>query len=279
MSSKISVCNAMTEVKLISLFSGSSGNCTAVSYGNDTVLFDAGRSARAIERGLADAGIDPATVRAVFITHEHTDHVSALRVFIKKHPVPVYAAAETADAIAPLCGGLGMRRAPLYCESIGSITVRSIPTMHDAACPVCYRVDADTHGGTVSVGIATDTGIVTDGMKEGLAGCRAVLLESNHDPDMLHTGPYPPALKSRIASHIGHLSNEDSAEFAAWLASRGTEQFILAHISKENNLPSLALDVCRARLAAAGQNAAVCAACPDTAVAVTVNAVGSTVMK
>lgn len=79
MSSKISVCNAMTEVKLISLFSGSSGNCTAVSYGNDTVLFDAGRSARAVERGLADAGIDPATVRAVFITHEHTDHVSALR--------------------------------------------------------------------------------------------------------------------------------------------------------------------------------------------------------
>ena len=106
-----------------------------------------------------------------------------------------------------------------------------------------------------------------------------MLLESNHDPDMLRTGPYPPALKSRIASRIGHLSNEDSAEFAAWLASRGTEQFILAHISKENNLPSLALDVCRARLAVAGQNAAVCAACPDTAVAVTVNAVGSTVMK
>lgn len=260
----------MSEIRLVSLFSGSSGNCTAVNFGSDTLLFDAGRSARAIERGLCDAGIDPASVRAIFVTHEHTDHISALRVFTGKHPVPVYAALGTADAIT--CGHSGSvcRCRPLDEIRIGAAMVRSFHTSHDAECPVCYRVDIENDGATVSLGIVTDTGVISDGIKDGISGCRAVLLESNHDPDMLRTGPYPAPLKQRIASARGHLSNSDSADFAAFLVAHGARKIILAHISKENNLPALALDVCRTRLNDAGLDAEVIAADPIMCVGISV---------
>lgn len=218
----------MSETRLVSLFSGSSGNCTAVTFGEDTLLFDAGRSAKAITTGLTAAGIDPDSVRAIFVTHEHIDHVSALRVFTGKHPVPVYAALGTADTIADVCRAGICRCAPLFETKIGAATVRSFPTSHDAACPVCYRIDIEGNDGTVSLGILTDTGVVSDCIREGMAGCRAVLLESNHDPDMLKSGPYPAPLKQRIASARGHLSNTDSAELAAFLVSRGTRKIILA---------------------------------------------------
>lgn len=227
----------MNELSLISVFSGSSGNCTAIHCNEDTILFDAGRSSRAIERGLCERGISPESVRAVFITHEHTDHISALAVFTKKYRIPVYAACGTADAIACKCCGELYRMPQIFETVIGNMTVRSFPTSHDARCSVGYRVDVF---GT-SVGIATDTGIVTPAMRTALSGCAAVLLESNHDPQMLKCGPYPPELKKRVASRLGHLSNKKSSEFAAELALSGTRKFILAHISKENNLPELAL--------------------------------------
>lgn len=260
----------MTRVSVISLFSGSDGNCTAVVCGNDTLLIDAGRSARAIGSALDAAGIAADSVRAVFITHEHSDHISALRVFTKKYRVPVYAAAGTADTVSPLCSCGAERCQPLFSEHIGDMTISSFPTSHDAACPVGYRIDINTREGShASVGIATDTGIVTDGIRRGLCGCRAVVLESNHDVGMLMSGPYPPQLKQRISSARGHLSNDDSASLAAELALGGTESIILAHISKENNLPDIALDTCLRRLAAVGCRADVLAARRDASVGVT----------
>ena len=252
--------------RLVSLFSGSSGNCTAISCGGDTILIDAGRSAKAIEEQLAVVGIDPGTLRAIFVTHEHIDHVSALRVLTKKHPVPVYASGGTADALqCCVC-----RRAPLFEEHIGNISVRSFPISHDAACPVGYRIEINADGAHIAVGLATDTGTITDEIHRGLDGCRAVVLESNHDLQMLQSGPYPAQLKRRIRSSLGHHANTDSADLAAALAVNGTEQIILAHIYKENNIPSLALSTCLERLHTLGVTANVLTALPSTPVGVTV---------
>lgn len=252
--------------RLVSLFSGSSGNCTAINCGGNTILIDAGRSAKAIEEQLAVVGIDPGTLRAIFVTHEHIDHVSALRVLTKKHPVPVYASGGTADALqCCVC-----RRAPLFEEHIGNMSVRSFPISHDAACPVGYRIEINADGAHIAVGLATDTGTITDEIRRGLDGCRAVVLESNHDLQMLQSGPYPAQLKQRIRSRLGHLSNTDSADLAAALALNGTEQIILAHISKENNIPSLALSTCLERLQSLGVTANVLTALSSTPVGVTV---------
>lgn len=268
----------MQKIRFISLFSGSAGNCTAVCCGDDTILIDAGRSAKAIVDGLAAQGIDAASVRAIFITHEHTDHISALRVFLKKHPIPVYSAAETYSSLLPACGDMAVRRPRIFQERIGHMTVRSFPTSHDAASPVGYRVDIDTYyadggetRGGLSLGIATDTGRITPEMQEALDGCCAVLLESNHDTEMLRRGPYPPELQRRIASEYGHLSNERSAALAAELARSGTRGFILAHISDENNTRELAASTCRRQLDGAGfgEEVAVIASCRATAVEIT----------
>lgn len=248
----------MQNIRFISLFSGSSGNCTAICCGGDTILFDAGRSAKAIKNSLNARGVDAASVRAIFITHEHTDHISALRVFLKKHPVPVYSAAETYHSIVTVCGDAAVQRPRIFQERIGQMTVRSFPTSHDAAAPVGYRIDIASNNtysdkeATISLGIATDTGIVTDEMEEALGGCYAVLLESNHDPELLKTGPYPAELKRRISSSHGHLTNDKSAELAADLARRGTRGFILAHISEENNTRELAASTYRRHLGYAG---------------------------
>ncbi len=255
-------------LSLVSLFSGSGGNCTAVSCGDCTLLIDAGRSAKAIEQGLCGAGIDPQTLRAIFVTHEHIDHISALRVLTKKHPIPIYTARATAQALPRDCDRYVCGRPPVFEEHVGNMTVRSFPTSHDAACPLGYRIDADSGKEHISVGLVTDTGVVTDEIRKGLWGCRAVVLESNHDADMLKCGPYPPQLKQRVGSSRGHLSNADSAGFAAELAAHGTEKLILAHISKENNRPSLALDACQSRLAEAGLAAEVLTSFPDTYVGV-----------
>lgn len=274
----------MQKIRFISLFSGSAGNCTAVCCEDDTILIDAGRSAKAIVDGLAAQGIDAASVRAIFITHEHTDHISALRVFLKKHPIPVYSAAETYSSLLPACGDMAVRRPRIFQERIGHMTVRSFPTSHDAAAPVGYRVDIDTYHkdageacGGLALGIATDTGRITPEMQAALDGCRAVLLESNHDPDMLRRGPYPPELRRRIASEYGHLSNERSAALAAELARGGTRGFILAHISDENNTRELAASTCRQQLDGAGfgEEVVVIASCRATPVEITPLAVSS----
>ena len=237
----------MRGVRIFSLYSGSGGNAFLISAGEDAVLIDAGKSAKRLCAALAAAGVAEDAIRAVFVTHEHNDHVSALPVFLKKHPIPVHIQRASAYKLAnqPAVAPCLCLHPPIFEEQVGCIRVRSFPTPHDSMGSVGFRIEiSQADGSLLRLGYATDIGYVTKEIEEGLWGCDAVILESNHDPDMLRNGPYPYELKRRIASNRGHLSNPDSAALAARLCSAGTRGLMLAHLSQENNEPALAFDAC-----------------------------------
>ncbi len=238
------------------LYSGSTGNASLLTVGDTAVLIDAGRSARVLCTALHNAGVDPNALSAVFLTHEHNDHTSALDVFIKHHPIPVHVAGNSALKLG-LRAGPALREAlvphpPLFCEQIGALTFSSFRTSHDSAESVGYRITFSDEQGAHSIGYATDLGIVTPDVETALTGCEAVVLECNHDEEMLMTGPYPYDLKRRVASRFGHLSNADCAAFSTRLAANGLKRLLLAHLSETNNLPDLALGEVRAALAGSG---------------------------
>lgn len=250
------------------LYSGSKGNCTLVRMGGTTILVDAGRSARYLCARLAACGITPDEIDAVFITHSHNDHTSALATLTKKYGTRIHAAGCVAREIAHLCAEGTLVEHPLrLCEEIGNITVSSFATSHDTYASVGYRFECD---GRV-LGVATDLGVVTDEVRRGLCGSCAAVIEANHDVEMLMSGPYPPDLKRRIMSARGHLSNEDCACLADYLASVGASSLLLAHISEANNSPELALAASEGALRAAHRDVKVCAAHPDEPVLLQVN--------
>jgi phosphoribosyl 1,2-cyclic phosphodiesterase len=226
----------MGEILIGTLCSGSKGNCTLVKYRDTAILIDAGRSTKYIKSALASVGLAPEDISAIFLTHAHSDHVSALKVWCSRYGTPVHASTAVCDEVSEKCGGLAVPHPIIFEEHVGDITVKSFPTDHDSFGSVCYRIEADS----VSLGIATDLGGVTEKVRTGLCGCRAVVIESNHDVDMLLRGPYPPELKQRILSRFGHLSNESGAAFARFLADNGAEKLLLAHLSEINNTPELA---------------------------------------
>ena len=169
-----------------------------------------------------------------------------LRVLTKRYGIPVHTVTGCTSCISSSCPERGdciIEHEPVYSVEIGDLSVSSFRTSHDSACAVGYKIV--TEDGR-SFGVATDTGIITKGTGNALTGCEAVVLECNHDPDMLREGPYPYYLKTRIASRFGHLSNGDCARFAAYLAEKGTQSFLLAHLSRENNTPDRALKTVRA---------------------------------
>jgi len=233
----------MTYIRICALYSGSGGNAVLIETEKTRILIDAGKSARTLCRALSSVGVDMADVDAIFITHEHTDHVSALEVLTKKHRIPIHVTAPSAGRFdgrgCPcLCDCL-VRHEPYYTAEVGDLRIRSFRTPHDARMSVGYRIETESGE---AIGYATDVGYVTQEIADALVGCEAVVLESNHDVDMLKKGPYPYDLKMRILSRHGHLSNRDSAALAAHLAVHGTRAFMLAHLSEENNEPSLAQD-------------------------------------
>ena len=255
----------MTPIRIHSLYSGSTGNAFLIRTDKSAVLIDAGKNCKKLCEALAACDTAPEEIRAIFITHEHTDHIGALAVFLKKYPVPVHVLEKSAYALRNLPSVAPCLRLhkPLYEETVGDITLSSFPTPHDSAASVGYRVAIPIDGEkTLHVGYATDIGYVSDAVKEALTGCDAVILESNHDLDMLHTGPYPYPLKQRIASRYGHLSNSDSAAFAIRLCEAGTKSLMLAHLSEENNTPDTALSVCRDALQSF-ENVRLCVARPN----------------
>lgn len=232
---------------ICSLYSGSGGNSVLIEAGGATVLVDAGKSCRTLCASLEALGHGIGEIDAIFITHEHTDHVGALEQLSKRYGIPVHI---TEASFCGMPAGMYLRRAavthpPLYSVRVAGLTVSSFATSHDSACAVGYRFEFEDEEGTHCLGLATDTGYVTDGMEAGLGGCEAVVLECNHDPTMLMFGPYPYQLKLRIRSRTGHLSNEDCAALAARLAASGTRHILLAHLSKENNHPDTALAAVR----------------------------------
>ena len=235
----------------IALFaSGSSGNCALVSDGETHILIDAGISARRIRAGLVLQGVSVADLAGVLVTHEHSDHVKGLTVLLRRDPVAVYALPAVCAALRKL---LPERTDCLheitpgepFC--LGNVRVTAFPTPHDAAGSCGYRLD-----GSARFGFCTDLGTVTDAVRAALCGVDCAVIEANHDPDMLRTGPYPIYLKRRIASDHGHLSNESAGALAVYLAENGAQQLILGHLSRENNTPRAALEAVSLALAAAG---------------------------
>lgn len=238
-------------IKAYSLYSGSSGNAYLVRHGDTAILVDAGRSCAALCRAIRSAGLEPEDISAILITHEHTDHTSALRVFYKKYRTPLIGAVPVLSAVCEneeMCDG-ARALAPGREFSIGSLTVCGCFTPHDSAASMCYRF-SNSEG--ESLAIATDMGEVTPECADFLSGVSCAVIEANHDPEMLRCGIYPPSLKSRIASRRGHLSNGQCADLAAELARSGTSGFVLAHLSRENNTPGLALETVERTLGESG---------------------------
>ena len=254
----------MRGVRVFSLYSGSTGNSFLIDCPTGAILIDAGKSAKRLDMALRSAGVDADRIGAVLVTHEHSDHVSALPVWLKKHPVPVHLQGACAYRLEkePSAEPLLCKHPPIYSCEVCGIRVTSFPTPHDSHGSVGYRLEIPTEdGGYFSLGYATDIGYVSREVEEGLAGCDAVILESNHDPDMLMMGPYPYDLKRRIASRRGHLSNGDSAAFAAELCAKGTKSLMLAHLSQENNTPDTAYDACVSSVGDGGVR--ICVAHPE----------------
>ena len=238
----------MQNCKICCLYSGSKGNCTFISAGGAKILIDAGRSAKALCSALCSIGEDINTIDAIFITHEHNDHISALRVLSHKRQIPIHILLDSALIFNGLCDEklcecLKIYRGNGFETEVKGLRVKAFPTPHDSRAAVGYKFEFDGEDGEkVSVAVSTDTGHVTSAMRENLTGCRAVVIESNHDLQMLIEGPYPYDLKQRIRSKKGHLSNADCAALAAELYESGTEHIMLAHLSEENNLPELAFN-------------------------------------
>ena len=219
-------------MEFYTLASGSSGNCSLVCAGDTLLLIDAGISCRRIEQSLRALGRTLGDLTAVFITHEHADHVGGLATLSKKSAAPVYVTRGVSHILT--CPVVAFTAGDTL--EFAGCTVRSFSTSHDAVDPVGYRVDAADG----SLGILTDTGFVTDAAREVLAGVDTLLLEANHDVETLQYGPYPYFLKRRILGDEGHLSNDAAAEFARLAVQSGTRDILLAHLSKENNTPELA---------------------------------------
>lgn len=231
--------------------SGSLGNAALVSCGDTHVLLDAGISAKRIAGGLAALGLEPRQLAAIFLTHEHSDHVSGLRVLTKKAGAPIYATwatcqewyrknrcDEVRDLFREQEAGTGVQIGPLWVESFS--------TPHDAAGSVGYSIAGEGS----RIVLATDLGHITAQVRRAVEGCDLLVCEANHDVDWVRTGPYPYYLKQRILGKYGHLSNEAGAELAAFAVQSGARSVILAHLSQTNNTPARAYEAVRLRLMA-----------------------------
>ena len=231
-------------MRLCSIASGSSGNCIYVGTDTTHVLVDVGISRKRTEEGLKSLGICPGELDAIFVTHEHSDHISGLGVFSRKYNVPIYATTRTVDAIKG-ARSLGEIDGELFQTvkaderfTIKDMTVNPMRISHDAADPVAYRFSY----GRQKIGVVTDLGTYTDYTVECLNGMDALLLEANHDVNMLQVGPYPYPLKQRILGDRGHLSNENSGRLLSRLLHDKLQYIVLGHLSKENNMPELAYE-------------------------------------
>lgn len=231
-------------MRLVSIASGSSGNCIYIGSEDTHILVDAGISNKRIEQGLNAIGVTGGDLSGVVITHEHSDHIRGLGVLARKHGVPIYGTRATLEELAK-CPALGEYPKELLRPvspdadfSIGDLELQPFSIDHDAADPVAYRVK---HGRR-SVAVATDMGHFNQYIIDHLQGLDAVLLESNHDVNMLETGPYPYYLKRRILSDHGHLSNENAGRLLNHILHDHLKQILLGHLSKENNYEQLAYE-------------------------------------
>lgn len=236
-----------TSAELYTLCSGSTGNSVFVKLASSAFLIDAGISARAVCQSLCSIGHSMDEIKSIFVTHEHSDHIKGIEQLTKKFGTPVHCISACAPYIkcTPGCMFMHPTRHRL---SNGDLEIRSFATPHDSMGSVGYVVITDE----LKIGVATDIGMMTDEILSSLAVCDHVILESNHDVAMLENGPYPLWLRQRVLSQYGHLSNDDCAAAAVTLAKNGVKSITLAHLSAENNTPSLAFATTRRALDIAG---------------------------
>lgn len=228
--------------KIIPLFSSSSGNSMYIKYGDDEILVDAGVSCKMLKDSLAFIGTDLSKIKAIFVTHEHNDHIKGLEIISKNFGIPVYINNESLNNIEKPSAFDAIKQVACVKNAgesvdVGEIHADLFKTPHDSFGSVGYRF---TFSDGVSLGYATDIGYITKGIASSLFGCHTVVLESNHDVQMLRNGPYPYYLKERILSDKGHLSNDACAAFVPFLYQHGTKKVILSHLSEHNNTPHLA---------------------------------------
>ena len=244
----------MSNYRLCTLYSGSGGNAAYLETPTARILIDAGKCTRTLLASLRSISVEPDSLDAIFITHDHNDHVAALEVLTKKYTVPVHMLLKCAlryrdTQPEALCKCLQLYREAPFTVRVGDVTVTAFETPHDSRASVGYRFEFPDGDRLVRVGYATDIGHVSAPLREGLSGCESMVLESNHDVDMLMDGPYPYDLKLRIRGRRGHLSNRECADLAAELAGQGAVNFLLAHLSEENNHPDIAFDETNSALA------------------------------
>ncbi len=238
-------------MKLMSIASGSSGNCIFVGTDTTSLLVDTGVSKKKITEGLHSIGMELKDIDGILITHEHIDHVRSLGVIARTAGIPVYTTRLTCEAIKSMPGlgsydeGLFRFINPNETFSLGDMRIRAHSVWHDAADPVCYSIMKDNK----KISIATDLGDYDGYIVDAISNSDALLLEANHDVRMLQVGPYPYSTKQRILGKRGHLSNESSGRLLLDILNNHIKGVILGHLSKENNYPELAYETVKAEIA------------------------------
>lgn len=231
-------------MKFCPLFSGSSGNSNYIEFSNGNgVLIDVGKSSKQLENTLSKNDINVENIKAIFITHEHSDHISALKVFSSRHEIKIYASNGTIEALKSkgvITYTRNFQAIEQYKEcDLGFVSVFPFITSHD--CREGFGYVMRSQDGK-SLAICTDTGYISEDIKYSLKSCDTIAIESNHDIEMVTNGPYPYYLKRRILSSVGHLSNTDCSGVLPFLVENGTRNIVLSHLSLQNNSPRLALD-------------------------------------
>lgn len=228
-------------IKFCSLFSGSSGNSIYLKAGNGSgILVDAGLSAKRITQALLSIGESPSELSAILVSHEHSDHIKGVGILSRRFNIPIYANEKTWEAMEQCIGPVNITN-KAYFETgsefeLEGVAVRPFPIPHDATDPVGFCFFAENK----KITVATDIGHINNELLDNFMCSDLLLLESNHDVEMLKVGPYPWSLKRRIMGDFGHLSNETAGKVIAHAAEKGTRRFLLGHLSRENNFPELA---------------------------------------
>lgn len=224
-------------MKFSVLGSGSKGNCTLIESGTTKLLIDAGFSGKEISKRLAMIARSPESLQGILVTHEHNDHISGVGVLSRRFGLPVFANQATHRAAECKLGRLSARLDFQTGErfTVGDLQVHPFAVSHDTVEPVGFTIS----DGRNKLGYCTDTGRITKLISHHLRQCQALVLESNHDLQMLRQGPYPLPLQQRVLSSKGHLANPDAVDFVLQLAENGLRQLVLAHLSEVNNHPAL----------------------------------------
>lgn len=227
-------------LRVCSLYSGSSGNSTLIAGEKSKILIDCGVSAKAEEMALYNVGVRAESIKGIFITHEHSDHIKGVGIMSRRYNIPIYANEKTWEAMETKIGDVSLSckrviktNSEIY---IDDMCISNFNTSHDAADPVSYTVTKNDK----KVSILTDTGYVSKDMMNAIVGSQLVLLESNYDTDMLAGCTYPLSLKQRIAGRKGHLSNNMCSETILRLMDSNIKYILLSHLSKESNTPDVA---------------------------------------